>query len=98
MDDKDIISFDPRALDTSSHVNAAKVEAISKKMQKGQKIPPVVVYPDYDGRLYVAEGTHRVEAARANGNAPVKGRIVEDDNYLVGKQGILTRIIHMFFG
>ena len=64
------------ALQTRAAINEEIVKDYAALLADGTALPPVNVYADADGRLYLTDGYHRVAAARRNGAAEVDAVVV----------------------
>jgi hypothetical protein len=64
-----------RAGGVSERITAEYVEA----MQAGAKFPPVVVFRDADGKLWLADGFHRCRAAELAADDSVRADVREGD-------------------
>lgn len=86
-----IVRIDPNMLEVNPQTNELKVRRIANKCHTS----PVVVLPDYDATLWVADGNNRVKAACLKGE-PVEALLVDDD-YPIGKQSAIDRVLGIFF-
>lgn len=90
-----VIKFDPRALEISDHASHSKVNFLQAFLSNGKNHDPVIVLADNDNTLYVADGNTRAVVAQRLGK-PIPGIIVDDD-YQLGPQTALERVLGIFF-
>lgn len=90
MAPKVIINFNPQGLEIGDHIDEHKLVLIAKNGWMDE----IVVLPDFDGTLYVVDGTHRATIALRNGE-PISGILAEDD-YRLGPQTAIERAIGIF--
>lgn len=84
-----IINVDPRALEISNHPSQSRRNSITRR-----PLPPVVVLPDNDGTLWVADGNARAAIAQREG-ITLQAKLVEDD-YRLGSQTAIDRVMGIF--
>lgn len=66
-------------LQVRAGMDPATVDHYAEAMQAGERFPPVVTYRDADGVHWLADGHHRVEAARRCGHVAIDADIRTGD-------------------
>ena len=85
--------LDPNGLEINTNLNPQKLQQMGGGIRPCHE--PIAILRDFDGTEYVVDGNHRAALAREQG-VQVEGSYVPDE-YKVGNQTALERVIGIFF-
>jgi ParB-like chromosome segregation protein Spo0J len=90
----DIDAFSPSSLQHLRSLDEATVKRYAAAMEAGERFPAVQAVRLSDGRLALADGNHRLAAARRIGRPTIETQITEGDETLAIKLGIAGNRAH----
>lgn len=90
----ELASLKTKGLQTRAEINEATVMEYIEAEQGGAVLPPVVVFKDKRGSLWLADGFHRVEVARRQARKKVMAEIRQGEFADALKYALLANIGH----